>query len=239
MLETALHPWAPGPLQPRLGEGAVHVWRANLDEVADDMSELLDSEERERAERMLHEHTRRRWSRSRGLLRVLLGGYLQREPRSLGFAVGLHGKPELADDPGHRAAHAERARPRSPRISFNLSHSDDLALYAFSESAAVGVDVELARSSRDEVAIARRVLGSEEAARLEALDPDARARAFRRAWVRYEAELKCSGDGVGRGMESGRPRGLWTVELDVGPNAAGAVSSERAARELCCWEWRG
>jgi len=239
MLETALHGWTPGPLQPRLGDGAVHVWRANLDEVAEDMGELLDEQERDRAGRMLHEHTRGRWSRSRGLLRVLLGRYLRCDPRSLEFVTGPHGKPELAVEAGRHAAQAERRRTGSPRLAFNLSHSNDAALYAFSESAAVGVDVERARSSRNEVAIARRVLGSAEAERLEALDPQARAREFRRAWVRYEAELKCLGEGIGRSVESGRPRGLWTAELEMGPDAAGAVASEHPARELRCWEWRG
>ncbi len=239
MLDTAPHAWTPGPPRPRLDEGAVHVWRANLDDVADEVSELLDHEECERAERMVHEHTNRRWSRSRGLLRVLLGRYTRRDPRSLRFATGPHGKPELAVAPGCHAAHAGHGRTGSRRISFNLSHSAGVALYAFSESAAVGVDVELARSSHNEVGVARRVLGSAEADRLQALDPRARAREFRRAWVRYEAELKCLGEGIGGSVPSGRPRGLWTVELELGADAAAALASEHPASELRCWEWRG
>ena len=52
-----------------------------------------------------------------------------------------------------------------------MSHSGRLALYAFSDAGAVGVDVEVARRPIDELAIAARTLGATEAQRLEALDP--------------------------------------------------------------------
>src|SRR5271155_1853637 len=111
--------WTPGPLRPLLAEREVHVWRAELAAVAEDLQELLNDEERARAARMVNERDRELWRRSRGLLRALLGRYLQREPRSLRFVVGEHGKPALAQD-------------ASPRVAFNMSHSGQIALYAFS-----------------------------------------------------------------------------------------------------------
>jgi 4'-phosphopantetheinyl transferase len=217
--------WASGPLCPQLAVGAVHVWRADLNEVAEDLENLLCTEERARAERMVDERNGELWRRSHGLLRALLGRYVQREPSSLRFSTGEHGKPALADD-------------TSPTVDFNMSHSGQLALYAFSDAGAVGVDVEVARRPTDEVAIAARVLGASEAARLRALDPETRRREFLRAWTRYEAELKCLGIGIGgtdRVIERIRP---WVADLEPGAGAAGAVATARSARELRCWGWR-
>jgi 4'-phosphopantetheinyl transferase len=217
--------WAPGPLRPQLADGAVHVWRADLNEVAEDLGSLLCTEERARAERMVDERNGELWRRSRGLLRALLGRYLQRDPSSLRFSVGEHGKPALDDD-------------SSSTVDFNMSHSGQLALYAFSAAGAVGVDVEIARRPTDEVAIVARVLGASEAARLQALDPAARRREFLRAWTRYEAELKCLGVGIGGTdgvIEVTRP---WVVDLELGQGAAGAVAAACPAGELRCWGWQ-
>jgi 4'-phosphopantetheinyl transferase len=199
----------------------VHVWRADLTSVAPDLGELLCEQERARAERIVNKHEGELWRRSRGLLRELLGRYLRLEPASLRFAVGEHGKPELHRD----------------RLPFNLSHSGELALYAFSDAGAVGVDVELARRPVDEVAIAARMLGEGVAQRLQALDPATRQREFLRAWARYEAELKCLGVGIGEAGAEPAGHRPWVEELELGPTAGAAVAAERQARELLCWDW--
>jgi 4'-phosphopantetheinyl transferase len=240
MAASAEDRWAPGPLRPLLTEGSVHVWRADLTAVGDDLRELLCADERARAARFASARDGELWGRSRGLLRALLGRYLQQEPGSLRFATGAHGKPELVEDTDkspetRRRASAEASH--APQLSFNMSHSGQLALYAFSRAGAVGVDVEVARRPIDEVAIALRTLGKAEAQRLQALDPPARRREFLGAWARHEAELKCLGVGLGAAAD-GADRGLWVAELELGPDAAAAVAAERPARELCCWEWQ-
>jgi 4'-phosphopantetheinyl transferase len=198
------------------------VWRADLAAVADELGELLSGDEHARAARFAGERDGELWRRARGLLRELLGRYLQRDARLLRFATGEHGKPALVHD----------------ALAFNMSHSEQLALYAFSAAGAVGVDVEVARHSIDELAVASRMLGAAEAQRLEALDPDARRREFLRAWARHEAELKCLGVGIG-GVDRANARPLWVTELEMHADAGAAVAAERPARELRCWEWRG
>jgi 4'-phosphopantetheinyl transferase len=199
----------------------VHVWRAELTAVAPDLGELLCEQERARAARIVNEHDGELWRRSRGLLRELLGRYLGLEPASLRFAVGEHGKPELDRD----------------RLAFNMSHSGELALYAFSDAGAVGVDVELARRPVDEVAIAARMLGEDAAQKLRALDPATRQREFLRAWARHEAKLKCLGVGIGEAGRAPAGHRLWVQELELGPTAGAAVATERRASELLCWDW--
>jgi len=222
--------WASGPLQPRLAEHAVHVWRADLTVVADDLAELLSPEEHLRAKRFPSARNEQRWTRARGVLRALLGRYLDTDPRTLRFVQGAHGKPMLLD-----AVVGVSASGR--QLSFNMSHSGQLALYAFNEMGAIGVDVEIARRKINEVALAGRTFGQAEAERLETLDPATRTREFLRAWVRHEAKLKCLGTGIGRsaaGTDGSEP---WIAELEMGAGASGAVALERAPHELCCWDW--
>lgn len=217
--------WSPGPADPRLKKGAVHIWRAGLQAVDDELGQALSKEERARAERLLSRGARERWMRCRGVLRALLGRYVGLDPRTLEFSFGEHGKPML-DTPGTKP------------LQFNLSHSGELAVYAVSDAGAVGIDVEAHRRPVDELGIAARVLGNAEAERLRALDPEARTREFLRAWVAHEAAVKCRGTGLGRRSEGSPAAGLWSAELEIGPGAAAAVVAEEGPSELCLWDWR-
>jgi 4'-phosphopantetheinyl transferase len=217
-------PWSAGPAEPQLKPGELHLWRASLDHVDDGLIRLLCEEESRRAARMLGARDRMLWTRSRGVLRALLGSYLERDPGTLSFTHGPHGKPALADGP----------------ISFNLSHSAGVALYALHATRAVGVDVQVARPSIDHVALARRFLPPPEAHRLARLGPDARPREFLRAWVRHEASVKCRGIGIRAATagESHRSSGaLSLTDLDVGFDAIGAVACDGPVLEMRCWRW--
>ena len=224
MPASAQGAWAPGPVSPRLADDAVHVWRADLDAVPEELCAALCAEERARAERFLRQRDGRLWRRARAVLRALLASYLQRDASSLRFRAGAHGKPELTD-------------PANARASFNLSHSGHTALYAFAASTPVGVDVEGPRRAFDAVAIAARELGHEQAQRLRALPPAEREREFLRAWVRHEARLKCLG--LGLGAVEGRHHGstLWTAELEIGGDEVAALATPERPAALRCWRW--
>jgi len=221
--------WTTPPWPPRLELATVDVWRADLGAAWVAERELLSDAERERAARFLREEDGRRWAASRGILRALLGAYLDADPHALGFAEGPHGKPRLATPaPAAAAGGSMRGGGESTdaaRLRFNLSHSGDVALYAVTTDREVGVDVELPRRPVEHVAIARRILGDAEAERLAALEPPGREREFLRAWVRYEAALKCRGTGIG-GADSGSADGPepWLCELDPGAPAAAALA---------------
>lgn len=199
---AAALPWSDGPLRPRLSPGEVHVWRARLGRLGD-RSELLSEAERERERRIVSERDRRLWGRSRGVLRLLLARYLDAAPEQVPLALDANGKPCLGPAHGDR-----RAAGPAASLHFNLSHSGELALYAFSSSWPVGVDVELGGriaqdgARRDRVALARRVFGERESGRLQALPPASREREFLRLWTRYEAALKRVGRSIGAGSDA-------------------------------------
>ncbi len=114
----------------KLHDGAVHVWRVDLDGVPREVERLLDFAELERAQRIVRERARRRWIAARGTLRALLGECLDRDTDDLRLLAGPGGKPKL-DLEG------------AERLHFNLSHSGSLAVYALTELGPVGIDVEL------------------------------------------------------------------------------------------------
>jgi 4'-phosphopantetheinyl transferase len=218
--------WLPQPARhPDLRGDAAHVWLADLDEIADNSLSILSRNELERAERLLDPRVRTRWTSARRLLRELIGGYLRVPPKSLRFEVGAHGKPALVPFQGHLQT--------PPALAFNLSHSGPLALYAFTCSGQVGVDVQLPRTQLDELALAGRHFGEEHAGRLAELEPQARQAAFLRAWTNYEATLKWRGTGISATpREEPRP---WLGELDLGRGGAAALALDEEPEALCCW----
>ncbi|HEX7609517.1 MAG TPA: hypothetical protein VF380_02490, partial [Solirubrobacteraceae bacterium] len=152
--------------------GEVHVWRADIAVAGEGGEVLLSADERERARRILGEQRRRAWERAHGLLRRLLGRYLSCDPGALRFSRGPHGKPELQWGAGWAIGQGGGAAQGSAPPSFNISHSGDLALFAFGHGQAVGVDVELASRRGHEVPLARRTFGPAAAERLAGLDPE-------------------------------------------------------------------
>jgi 4'-phosphopantetheinyl transferase len=214
----------------RLHADAVHIWRADLDGIGDQPVGLLPESELARAKRIVSNRAQRRWMAARGVLRALLGGYLDEDPVALRFAEEGQGKPVLALHP-------------EAQLHFNLSHSGGLALYAVTEMCEVGVDVERSERPLDELALAERIFGAAEVERLRTLDPQSRRVEFLRAWVRHEAEVKRTGAGIAE--DGSHPEGHrqsvgmtpWIAELDAGPGTFAAVALARAPQELSCLEW--
>jgi 4'-phosphopantetheinyl transferase len=159
----------------------IHVWRGDIRSEFEDLA-LLDAGELAHASRLRRASDRERYVASHAFLRRVLSRYVDVPPDRLEFATGRHGKPALS----HPAS----------ALGFNLSHSGTLALVAVSSGAAVGVDVEQARSDVDIQALAGSVLSEEERAVLEASDPALRQALFYRTWVCKEALLKACGAGL-------------------------------------------
>lgn len=190
----------------------VHILAVSLDVHAGRVAELdalLSTDERERARRFVFDRDRRRFVVCRGTLREILGGYLDAPPERLRFAYGAHGKPRL------------EGASQPPPLSFNLSHSHELAVYAVCLHADLGVDVEHLRPMPDAMALAARFLPGEEAL-LTSLAPEDRAGAFLQCWTRKEAAWKADGSGMFAGWES--PAGWSIHDLGLSPGYVGSVA---------------
>ena len=120
-------------------------------------------------------------------MHAILGRYLETAVDSLEIDVTPDGRPYL----------------RGNALHFNLSHSWDLALVAVCREAPVGIDLEHPREFRAPDRLARRICSEREYASLQHLGepPGASPQAQRqllRLWVRKEAVLKGTGEGLGR-----------------------------------------
>ncbi|MEB3322887.1 MAG: 4'-phosphopantetheinyl transferase superfamily protein [Synechococcaceae cyanobacterium] len=174
---------------------------------------LLSVAERTRMESHRRPEDRERFLLGRAGLRLGLAAVLARDPRSLTFAAGPHGKPFLEGGAG-------APDPAAPQ--FNLSHAGDLILLALHRWRAVGVDVERERPGLDWRPIARRCLSPPTRRRLEALAAEAQGAAFLQAWCELEAILKAAGTGLG-GEPPTQPATLWVLALPGGYRGAAAL----------------
>jgi 4'-phosphopantetheinyl transferase len=179
--------WRNVPSRPDLSANDIHIWRASLDLNADTLrrlQEALAPDERARASRFAFPRDRDHFTAARGILRELLGQYLNQAPAAVTFDYGPRAKPAL------------RAVDSGSLLRFNLSHSHGLALYAFTRGHDVGIDLELIRPNFGGEELARRYLSKRELAELLALPPELRPTGFFVCWTQKEAYVKALGEGL-------------------------------------------
>ncbi len=234
--------WQETVNHPPLGEKEIHVWRGWLRGPASTVERLqrsLSADEIARAERFRLPKLRDHFVVARGTLRGLLSRYLGIDPAEIALAYGPLGKPALA-------------KPADSPIHFNLSHSGDVALYAFSLSREVGVDVERHRPAEKIEGIANRFYSPRECAALAALPEEERRLLFFRYWTIKEAYLKARGKGLSvplRQVEVTFPavgppliddsssRGDWSCrELPHEPPYTAAVVAQGHDWRPVCWQ---
>jgi len=236
------------PTQLALDPSEVNIWRVALNQPIATMQRLwhtLHSDERQRAERFHFARDRTRFIVARGLLRAILSCYLDIDPGQIRFCYNQHGKPALAPEHGAMA------------LSFNVSHSHELALYAIVLCRAIGVDIEYVRADVAETAIAEQFFSPREVAMLRALPITARTMAFFNCWTRKEAYIKARGGGLSLPLDQfdvslapGAPTELlnvagdqsehsrWTLQsLNPGQDYVAALAVEGQGLILRCRQW--
>lgn len=154
------------------------------------LARLLSEAERQRAARFHAAQHGSRFIVAHARLRQQLAALLSVAPDAIGFDVGPHGKPGLA---GAQAAAG---------LEFNLSHSGSMGLIGWAWHRAIGVDIEVWRSTSDEGALVRRYFSASEIDAY-ALQPESqRTQAFFNCWTRKEAYIKAVGRGLGLPLDS-------------------------------------
>ena len=199
-----------------LPERQIHIWsfptKASPYSVATFEGALVP-EERDRALRFRFDHLYTSFVIVHGVLRHLLGHYLDCNPTEVAFAYGVRGKPALAS---------------SSRIQFNLTHSGDLAVIAVTLRREIGVDVEQIRPLSHIQQIANQLFCPEEAFEVISAPQTEREIAFFRCWTRKEAFIKATGDGLSAPLSSFRV----TVQRDA---PARFVHIQQNATEAAAW----
>ncbi|HXQ23267.1 MAG TPA: 4'-phosphopantetheinyl transferase superfamily protein [Candidatus Acidoferrales bacterium] len=206
---------------PELGISAVHVWHSALElppVQLQRLETLLSRDEQQRAARFALAAPRAAFVAARGILRQLLAGYLGVDPRRLRFCYERRGKPALDPSLGSD-------------LTFNVSHSHGVALFAVGRGRRLGIDVEHIRAGRDSAKIAQRFFSPSEAAALDALPAALRRRAFYACWTRKEAFVKAMGTGITHPLDS--------FEVSVAPDEpATLVHIDGDRRRALDWRLR-
>ena len=246
--------WVPPPARIALATEDVHVWMVALAGVsgatagtpAEALLAVLSADELERAQRFHFASDRSRFVTVRSALRSLIGSYLDIPAASVDFSYGDRGKPMLAPVEGGAGG-----------LRFNVTHSGDVALLAFARGREVGIDIEQERPLPDLTEIAARYFSTGENATLQRLAPEERLSAFFRCWVRKEAFVKATGDGLALPLDafevtvdpgeparllrvegdSEGPRRWLLVDLDPAPGFASALVVAGQRSSVACWAY--
>ena len=151
----------------------VDVWAVRTiatPEVISRFETTLAPDQMERAGRYHFEHLRHKYVLAAGALRFLIGRYLGIPPAAVEFVYGRRGKPALG---GNDAA-----------VHFNISHSGELAVFAFTTETEVGIDIEKIRSIDSMLSIASQYFCAAETNTLRSLEPEQSRTAFFNCWTR-------------------------------------------------------
>ena len=198
------------------------IWQAHPPEnvtTRQHLASLLSSDEQTRLTSFIQPADQTRYLTGRGLLRLLIGAHLGIPPERLQFGYGPFGKPFLVAGNGNST------------LYFNVAHSGNLILLAFSPRHEVGVDVEEMRQIPEMESIASHVLSENERARWMQLGPQPRVAAFYQTWTLQEASLKALGLGLGGEVDAETNTALTRYELDLPQGYAGAAALYAGSKE--------
>ena len=174
--------WQPGSCCPyTLANTAIDVWLIDVNSneaLLHQFELLLAANELARATKYSQKADRARFITTAATLRVLLGRYLNTAAGHINIARDANNKPYL---------------PAFPQLHFNIAHSGQYILMAFSGSA-VGVDLEEVKSLQNFKDVMQDQFSNEESIFVNRSNNPLSS--FYKLWTRKEALLKASGNGV-------------------------------------------
>lgn len=226
----------------------VHVWYAPVKETANRLhylKHILSTDELQRANRFNFETDRNRFITAHGILRTILGHYLNISADKLHFSYGRYGKPTLVDNISQKIVH------------FNVSHSSGLVLYAITRYSEVGIDIERIRPIDHMDQIAECYFSEQEKTAFRSLPENQKQEAFFAYWTRKEAFIKATGRGLSYPLntftvslapglssiniithDNRLERSNWSLrELQPGPGYIAAVAAKGYDWNFQCRQW--
>ncbi|NNE39194.1 MAG: 4'-phosphopantetheinyl transferase superfamily protein, partial [Gammaproteobacteria bacterium] len=148
----------------------------------------LSREELTRAGKYISGKKSREFIITRSALRNIIGYVLKKDPRQIGIAYTSSGMPLL----DHNWSHTN--------ITFNVSHSHDLAIIAVSIRNIIGIDIEKVRQDIEYEKLAKRFFSETEHKLILEYEITSRLDAFFATWTRKEALVKATGIGIAYGL---------------------------------------
>lgn len=174
-----------------LNNDFIHVWAVHCSVMQKQIplfSEFLSEEEKIRLDNFKFSLLKKHFIIRRGILRLILGNYLEKDPGEIKFSYDQQGKPYLKDN--------KQFRKKSKTICFNLTFSHDVILYAFTLQDKIGIDIEYVQDQLIHGGVEEQFFSLAELTQFNKTCGKQRARSFFQAWTRKEAIAKTIGKGL-------------------------------------------
>jgi len=168
-------------------ENEIHIWSAILDQpeaIVDSYYSILSDSEQKKVDKYKFELLRNRQIISMGLLRVLIANYRNFRPNEINFYYNEFGKPFISPDSDGN------------NLSFNSSHSNNIAVFVFSRNREVGIDVEKVKEMKDMEGVVDLCFSESEKKWFSKLSSDKKEEIFYKVWAGKEAYIKAIGKGL-------------------------------------------
>lgn len=170
--------------KPFIAADKIHIWSASLtnhENNFDYFLSILSKNELERVKNFKFFKDKKQYILARGILRNILGCYLDKTPQDIDISYSIFGKPYISGE--------------KPSLYFNISHSGPYALYAFTLDYEVGIDLECIDKNLELENMASHVFSPSELFYWKSLKAEEKEECFFKIWVCKEAILKASGRG--------------------------------------------
>ena len=169
----------------------IHVWAGSLDITeaqAIEQQEILSVDERDQASRFKFPIHRLRYIAAHHQLRRILSFCTGIPADAITFGYSEHRKPYITNT-------------EATQHQFNISHSDNRAVYAVGLNHPLGIDIEKVRNKCN-MDVVDRFFSELERSLLAKLNGEDLERSFYRVWSRKEAIIKATGKGLSQKLSS-------------------------------------
>ena len=184
--------WKESPQNLKINAKEIHLWKTHLEQSSINIEEkfkILNEEEKIKAQKFRFEKHQKRFTIARSNLKRILSFYLSISPQEVNFQYNAYGKPQLLDN------------INTIDLQFNISHSEDIAIYGITCHNLIGVDIEYIRPMPEAENLAKRFFSRKEFEEIRRLSYPEKNREFFRFWTAKEAYLKAIGKGISGGLE--------------------------------------
>jgi 4'-phosphopantetheinyl transferase len=157
----------------------VDTWMFDLEHITEDEVDEaklhLNLDELQRAQQFVFDQHRHHFIMRRMLLKIVLGQYVNIDPKAVQIAYGQYKKPYLGNN---------------EHIYFNFSHTDTKGILAVTKKNQIGIDIEPIRPIKDKIEILKKITSADEQQWVgKSLER------FFILWTIKEALIKCQGTG--------------------------------------------
>lgn len=179
--------WQTWFIPPKINSNEIHIWRSNLfvnEDLLASYLKTLSNNEISRANSFYFKKDKISFIAARGILRDIISRYTKLKPKDIQFVYSKFGKPYLT------------TAQNNQKLYFNVAHSNDYGIYAFTKNVDIGVDIELYQNISNLAEVAECIFSNSEYKKLRNLTYNKKHDYFYTLWTAKESFVKALGLGL-------------------------------------------